>query len=93
MNEENFESEFKEKFATIEEALKYTADMQAKSEWRLKKFQKENEKFAIESQKRMAQIERHLAHITKLTGIALEDVMFQEEKLQNAGEILKEKRS
>lgn len=104
MNEENFKSEFKEKFATIEETLKYIADTQAKTEWlrkqeqieRRKERQKDEEerrKFEEESRKRWKQTQKHLDYITKLTGIALEDVMFQEEKLQNAGEVLKEKRS
>lgn len=73
MNEENFVSEFKEKFATIEDALKYIADSQAKSEWLLKQDQ-------IKSRKRMDEIERHLAHITKVLRFNIETYEFQEDK-------------
>ena len=79
MSEEN--EEYKEKFATIEEALKYIADSQARSEWLAAKNQ-------IESRARLDQIEKHLAHITQLTGIAFEDLTFQDEKITSASEIL-----
>ncbi len=90
MNEEN--EEFNERFETIEQALKYTADMQAKSEWLYKKDQIERRKFEEESNKRWERTQKQLDYITKLTGVAFEDLMFQEEKLNSAGEALSQKR-
>ena len=83
------EETFNEKFATIEEALKYITDLQAKSEWlskqedvkqraRLEKFEKESERIWLRTKK-------HLEHITKLTGIAFEELDFQNEKFKEAG--------
>ncbi len=63
------------------------------SEKRRKKVEEERRKFEQESEKRWQQTHKHLDYITKLTGIAFEEIMFQEEKMQNAGEVLKEKRS
>jgi hypothetical protein len=111
MDEEN--EEFNERFETIEEALKYIADSQAKSEWINKKAQVENRKAQIENEEHWNKIQRenqehwhkiqreneerwkntqkHLDYITKLTGIAFEDIMFQDEKIQAAGETLLKK--
>ena len=93
MSEEN--GGFTEKFETIEQTLKYIADSQAKSEWLHKqdqierrKFEEERRKFEDESKKRWERTQKQLDYITKLTGIAFEDIMFQDEKLNNAGEIL-----
>ena len=86
MSEEN--EEFTEKFETIEQALKYIADSQAKSEWLHKQDQIERRKFEEESKKRWERTQKQLDYITKLTGIAFEDIMFQDEKIKNAGEIL-----
>lgn len=93
MSEENNNSEFNEKFETIEDTLKYIADTQAKMEWLHKKDQIERQKFEEESRKRLPQTQKQLDYITKLTGIAFEDIMFQEEKLQTAGETLKRRKS
>lgn len=82
------EETFNEKFATIEEALKYISDSQAKSEWLTAKAKIKHERFRIESKQRWEQIEKHLAHITKLTGIAFDDLDFQNGKLMEAGNIL-----
>ncbi len=81
MNEENNNSEFNEKFETIEDTLKYIADMQAKAEWQHKKGQIERRKFEEENRKRWERTQKQLDYITKLTGIAFEDIMFQEDKL------------
>ena len=86
MSEEN--KEFNERFETVEQALKYIADSQAKSEWLHKEDQIRRRKFEEESNTRWAKIEKHLAHITQLTGIAFEDLTFQDEKISAAGEIL-----
>jgi hypothetical protein len=95
----NMEEEYKEKFKTFEDALRYIADSQAKSEWLRKKEEVENRKsreesrkFQEESRKRWQQIEKHLAHITKLTGIVFDELEFQEEKIQDASKALERKR-
>ncbi len=93
MSEENNDSEFNEKFETIEETLKYIADTQAKMEWLHKKEQTERQKFEEESRKRWQQTQKHLDYLSKLTGIAFEDIMFQEDKLQEAGQTLQRKKS
>lgn len=93
MNEENNKSEFNEKFETIEETLKYIADTQAKMEWLHKKDQIERQKFEEESRKRWQQTQKHLDYLSKLTGIAFEDIMFEEDKLQEAGQTLQRKKS
>lgn len=100
MSEENNKSEFNERFETIEDTLKYIADTQAKMEWLHKKdlierqkLNKERQKFEEESRKRWKQTQKHLDYLSKLTGIAFEDIMFQEDKLQEAGETLQRKKS
>lgn len=100
------EETFNEKFATIDEALKYISDSQAKSEWLNKReevehrkfrkemeqfqeqFQKEHEQFRTESAQRWKQIEKNVAYITKLTGIAFDDLDFQNKKLLEVGKTL-----
>ena len=98
MNEEIIE-EFNEKFATIEEALKYVADSQAKSEFVHKRDIAEHKKDIAEireSQKRtqlqIEQTQRHLDHITKVLRFNIEEYEFQEDKLVKAGKILSSKR-
>lgn len=87
--------EFNEKFETIEQTLKYIADSQAKAEWLMKKNQKDWEKRLEESnqrfEKRWERTQKQLDYITKLTGIAFEDLMFQDEKLEEAGKTLSRK--
>ncbi len=65
MNEEIVE-EFNEKFASVEEALKYIADSQAKSEFIRKRDNAEAKKEFAEIRKLQAQTQRHLDHITKV---------------------------
>ena len=91
MNEEIVE-EFNEKFATIEEALKYIADSQAKSEFIRNRENVEFNKKMVELVKRQEQTQRHLDHITKVLRFNIEEYEFQEEKLEKAGEILISKR-
>jgi hypothetical protein len=83
--------EFNERFTTIEQSLKYVADVQAKSEWLHKQDQAARRKFEEESRKRRQQIDKRFDYLAKLTGIAFEELEFQEEKLQNAGEALTRK--
>lgn len=91
--------EFTEKFANVEEALKYVADSQAKSEWANAKNQVESRARLdrIEEQlshvdQQLAQVANHLKHISQLTGIAFEELKFQNEKLQTVAEVLSKKR-
>ncbi len=98
MTEEIVE-EFNEKFATVEEALKYIADSQAKSEFIRKR---ENAEFSKKIAKivqlqeqndhQIAKTQRQLDHITKVLRFNIEEYEFQEEKLEKAGEILIRKR-
>jgi hypothetical protein len=116
MNKE-IETEFKEKFATIEEALKYIADSQAKSEFihkrdiiearkrqteyekrqseyekRQAEYEKRQEAFRAEFEKGQKLLQKQFNHLAKLTGIAFEELEFQEEKLETAGKALQKKR-
>ncbi len=91
MNEEIIE-EFNEKFATVEEALKYIADSQAKSEFIHKRDYAKHDKDIAEIRELQKQTQRHLDHITKVLRFNIEEHEFQEEKLEKAGEILIRKR-
>ncbi|MDQ3179596.1 MAG: hypothetical protein M3Q33_03650 [Acidobacteriota bacterium] len=98
MDEEIIE-EFNEKFATIEEALKYIADSQAESEFiRKQDNAKSSKEFAEirelqkQTERYIVQIQRHLDHITKVLRFNIEEYEFQEDKLEKAGEILISKR-
>lgn len=85
------EETFNEKFATIEEALKYIADSQEQSEWARKKEAVEHrarqKEFEEESRQTWERIKKNLNHITKLTGIVFDDLNFQNEKLTEAGKL------
>lgn len=84
MNEEIIE-EFNERFATVEEALKYVADSQAKSEFIRKRE-------IAEIRELQKQTQRHLDHITKVLRFNIEEYEFQEEKIVEAGKVLTRKR-
>ena len=84
MDEEVVE-EFNEKFASVEEALKYIADSQAKSELIHKREM-------IEIRASQDRTQKHLEHITKVLRFNIEEYEFQEDKLTEAGEILSRKR-
>lgn len=84
MDEETVE-EFNERFATVEEALKYIADSQAKSEFIHKRDTAEIRRLSEQTQ-------RHLNYITKLLRFNIEGYEFQEDKMQKAGKILTGKR-
>lgn len=77
--------EFTEKFESVEKALKYIADSQAKSEWIRKKE-------IAEIRQIQKRTQAQLDYITTLTGIAFEDLTFQNEKLDEAGKVLSRKR-
>jgi hypothetical protein len=91
MNEEIVE-EFSEKFTTFEEALKYIADSQAKSEFIRKRENAEHNKGIAEIRELQKQTQKHLDHITKVLRFNIEEYDFQEEKLVEAGQILSRKR-
>ncbi|CAN5675243.1 hypothetical protein BH18ACI1_BH18ACI1_09370 [soil metagenome] len=98
MNEEIVE-EFNEKFATVEEALKYIADSQAKSEFIRKRESAAHNKEIAEIRElqkqndhQIAKTQRQLDHITKVLRFNIEEYEFQEEKLEKAGKILIGKR-
>ncbi len=76
MNEESFE-EFNEKFASVEEALKYIADSQAKSEFIRKRDDVKIRKEMAEIRKLQAQTQKHLDHITKVLRFNIEEYEFQ----------------
>ena len=77
--------EFNERFESVEQALKYVADSQAKSEWIRKKSEQE-------SRARFVEIEKHLAHITKILRLNIEDHEFSDNKIEEAGKTLSRKR-
>lgn len=91
MNEEIIE-EFNEKFASVEEALKYIADSQAKSEFIRKSEDVKIRKEMDEIRALQKQTQKHLDHITKVLRFNIEEYEFQEDKLEKAGKILSGKR-
>lgn len=91
MNEEIIE-EFNEKFASVEEALKYIADSQAKSEFIRKRDDVKTKKEMDEIRALQKQTQKHLDHITKVLRFNIEEYEFQEDKLEKAGKILSSKR-
>ena len=84
MNEEIIE-EFNEKFATVEEALKYIADSQAKSEFIRKRENAVHNKEIAEIRGLQKQTQRHLDHITKVLRFNIEEYEFQEKKIGKGG--------
>jgi hypothetical protein len=98
MNEEIIE-EFNEKFNGVEDALKYIAESQAKSEFIRKRDQAQFRKDIDEikesqarTQLQIEQTQKHLNHITKILRFTVEDLEFQEDKLEKAGNALSRKR-
>lgn len=80
MNEEVIE-EFNEKFATIEETLKYIADSQAKYEFVSKRTSAKHDKEIAEIRASQDRTQHHLEHITKVLRFNIEEYEFQEEKI------------
>lgn len=75
MDEEIIE-EFNERFNTIEEALKYIADSQARSEFIHKRDIAEIREIQKRTQKQIEQTQRHLDHITKVLRFNIEEYEF-----------------
>ena len=91
MKEEIIE-EFNEKFATIEEALKYIANSQAKSEFIHKKEITEIRELQKQTQLKIDQTQKQLDHITKVLRFNIEEYEFQEDKIVEAGKVLSRER-
>jgi len=91
MDEEIVE-EFNERFATVEEALKYVADSQAKSEFISKRASAKHNKEIAEIRKLQGSTQRHLDYITKVWRFNIEEYEFQEDKITEAGKVLSRKR-
>ncbi len=90
--------EFKMRFENIEQALKYIADSQAKSEW----LRKQDEQKARESAERIAaldervrvseeRLKKRFDYLAKLTGIAFEQMNDYGEQMEKASKSLKHK--
>lgn len=69
--------------------------MQAKAKWQFKqdqinrqKYEETRRKFEEEFNKRWEQTQKRFDHLVKLTGIAFEDIEFQDENLNDAAEAL-----
>ncbi len=91
MDEEIIE-EFNERFETIEQALKYIADSQAKTEFINKRASVRHDKDIAEMRELQKQTQRHLNHITKVLRFVVDEHEFQEEKIEEAGKVLSRKR-
>lgn len=92
MNEEIVE-EFNEKFATIDETLKYIADSQAKAEFIHKREIAEIRALQEKTAQNLDRTQLHLDHITKVLRFNIEEYEFQEDKITEAGEVLSRKRN
>ncbi len=86
------DEEFNEKFATVAEALKYISESQAKSEWIHKRDYHIHLKEIAAIREIQDKTQKHLEHISKLIGIAFEELEFQDNKLEEAGKVLSQKR-
>lgn len=98
MNDEIVE-QFNERFATVEETLKYIADSQAKFEFANKQASARHDKEIAEiralqnrTEQNLDRIQQHLSHITKVLRFNIEEYEFQEDKLTEVGKILSSKR-
>lgn len=84
--------EFNERFESVEQALKFITDSQAKSEWLKKQDEAKSRARFDEIEENLRRVTQQLHHITKLTGIVFEDLEFQNKKLVEAGDILSKKK-
>ncbi len=84
--------EFDEKFATVEAALKYIADSQAKSEFTGKQASAKHDKEIAEIRASQDRTQKHLERITKVLRFNVEEYEFQEDKITEAGKLLSRKR-
>jgi predicted ATPase with chaperone activity len=92
------DEEYKERFETVEQALKYIADSQAKSEFVRKKEQveftrRQNEfdKWLVEMNQLQASTQRHLDHITKVVRFLADDNEDKNKKIEKVGVVLSQK--
>ncbi len=90
--DEEIVQEFNERFATVEEALKYIADSQAKSEFTGKQASVKHDKEIAEIRASQDRTQKHLEHITKVLRLNIEEYEFQDDKIIEAGKILSRKR-
>ena len=93
MNNEN--EEFNERFETIEQALKYIADSQAKAEFLDKKYQIESRKRQDAWDKKIEEMQslnqntqKHLNHITKIVSHLVDVNEDEKQKVSEIVEIL-----
>jgi esterase/lipase len=89
---------YNERFETVEQALKYIADSQAKSEFVRKKvevdFRKRQEEFdtwLVEMKQLQANTQRHLDHITKVVRFLADDNEEKNHKIEEVSVILSRK--
>jgi esterase/lipase len=92
------DEEFNEKFETIEQALKYIADSQAKSEFVRNKAEVDSrkrqdgfDKWLDEMKQLQANTQRHLDHITKVVRFLVDDNDDKNQKIEKIGTILTQK--
>jgi galactokinase len=88
---DNNEEEFNERFETIEQALKYIADSQAKSEFIRKQEQVEWRKRMERIEKSQERTQQHLDHTTKIVRFLVEDNEDKNQKIEEVGTILTRK--
>jgi esterase/lipase len=89
---------YNERFETVEQALKYIADSQAKSEFVRKKvevdFRERQEEFdtwLVEMKQLQANTQRHLDHITKVVRFLTDDNDEKNHKIEEVSVILSRK--
>jgi esterase/lipase len=89
---------YNERFETVEQALQYIADSQAKSEFVRKKaevdFRKRQEEFdtwLVEMKQLQANTQRHLDHITKVVRFLADDNDEKNHKIEEVSVILSRK--
>ncbi len=82
------DEEFNERFETVEQALKYIADSQAKSEFIRKKAEVDFRKWVDEMKQMQANTQKHLDHITKVVRVLVEENEDKNGKIEDIGKIL-----
>jgi esterase/lipase len=89
------DEEYNERFETIEQALKYISDSQAKSEFVRKKAevdfrkrQDEFDKWVLEMKQLQANTQKHLDHITKVVRFLADDNEEKNHKIEEVSVIL-----
>jgi esterase/lipase len=92
------DEEYNERFETIEQALKYISDSQAKSEFVRKKAevgfrkrQDEFDKWVLEMKQLQANTQKHLDHITKVVRFLADENEEKNHKIEEVSAILSRK--